>query len=170
EARVRVIAPDIGGSFGAKNGIYPEEITVPALAKYLRRPVKWAETRTEHLTVARHGRDQLHDIQLAVRADGRILGLRDRIIADLGASSRADNSVTAAFLYMTGAYDIQAYAVDAYAVATTKTAHGSVRGIGKADAACVLERMVDVTAGALGLDPAAARLTHVLPAGQFRHR
>lgn len=170
EPKVRVIIPDVGGSFGGKNGNYPEELVLPALAKYLRRPVKWAEMRTENLAVMRNGRDQLHDIELAMRADGRILGLRDRMVADLGANTGPNVSMTAASLYMTGPYDVQTYAVDAYAVATNKNSHGSVRGIGKADAAFVLERTMDIAARELGLDPAEIRLKNFVSEDDFPYR
>jgi aerobic carbon-monoxide dehydrogenase large subunit len=170
EARVRVIAPDVGGSFGAKNGVFPEEIILAYLARALRRPLKWAETRIEHLSASKHGRDQAHELELAVRSDGRILGLRDRIIADMGATARADNSLTSAFLYMSGPYDIQTYKVDAYGVATNKAAHGSVRGIGKADAAFVLERTMDVVAKELGIDPIEIRLRNFVPEEAFPYR
>ncbi len=167
DTKVRVIAPDVGGSFGSKNGNAVEEIVLAPLARYLQRPVKWTETRTEHLALARQGRDQLHEIELAARSDGRILGLRDRFVADIGATDGADNSVTAAFLYLTGAYDIRAYQADAYAVATNKTAHGSVRGIGKADASYVIERMMDVVARELRMDPTEIRLKNFVPAEAF---
>lgn len=170
EANVRVIAPDVGGSFGAKNGVYPEEVLLAYLARALRRPLKWAETRIEHLAATKQGRDQTHEIELAVRRDGRILGLRDRIIADMGATSRPDNSLTSAFLYMSGPYDIQTYQVDAYGVATNKAAHGSVRGIGKADAAFVLERTMDIAARQLGLDPIEIRLRNFIPEDRFPYR
>jgi carbon-monoxide dehydrogenase large subunit len=170
EANVRVIAPDVGGSFGAKNGVYPEEIILAYLARTLRRPLKWAETRIEHLSASKHGRDQTHELELAVRNDGRILGLRDHIVADMGATPRADNSLTSAFLYMSGPYDIQTYKVDAYGVATNKAAHGSVRGIGKADAAFVLERTMDLVARQLDLDPIEVRLRNFIPEEQFPYR
>ena len=170
DMKVRVIAPDVGGSFGAKNGNALEEFVLAPLARYLQRPVKWTETRTEHLALARQGRDQLHDIELAARSDGRILGLRDRFVADIGATDGADNSVTAAFLYLTGSYDIRSYQADAYAVATNKAPHGSVRGIGKADAAYVIERMMDIVARELGIDPTEIRLKNFVPAEAFPFR
>ncbi|MBI4212955.1 MAG: xanthine dehydrogenase family protein molybdopterin-binding subunit [Chloroflexi bacterium] len=167
ETKVRVIAPDIGGAFGGKGGYGPEEVMPPVLARHLRRPVKWTEMRTEALATANHGRDLRHDIELALRSDGRILGLRDRIVGDTGADARGQASVTAAFLYMTGPYDIQDYGVDACSVATNKTAHGSVRGIGKADAAFCIERTMDIAARELGIDPAEIRLKNFVPEEKF---
>ncbi|MBI4214047.1 MAG: xanthine dehydrogenase family protein [Chloroflexi bacterium] len=170
ETKVRVINPDVGGSFGGKNGIYPEEIILPVLARYLRRPVKWAEMRTEHLAVMRNGRDQTHYVELALRADGRVLAMRDRMIADLGANTGPNVSMTAASLYLTGPYDIQTYKVDAYAVATTKNSHGSVRGIGKADASFVMERTMNIAARQLGIDPTEIRFKNFVPEEKFPYR
>ncbi|HEY7065369.1 MAG TPA: xanthine dehydrogenase family protein molybdopterin-binding subunit [Chloroflexota bacterium] len=170
ENHIRVIIPDVGGSFGAKNGTYPEELIIPYLARKLGRPVKWAETRSEHLATVRQGRDQTHDVEVAVRADGRILAIRDRITADLGAAAYIDNALMSTVLYMTGAYDVQTYAVDAYGAATNKAPHGSLRGIGKADAAFVVERLVDMIARQVGRDPAEVRLLNFVPAEAFPYR
>ncbi|MCC7103967.1 MAG: molybdopterin-dependent oxidoreductase [Chloroflexi bacterium] len=170
ESKVRVIAPDIGGSFGGKNSYYPEDIVVTHLAHRLGRPVKWAELRTEHLATSHPGRDQAHYVEAAVRSDGRILGLRDRIVADLGAAPAVDIALTATTLYMTGGYDIQEYRVDAYGVATNKTQHGALRGIGKADASLAMERLVDIIARELDLDPADVRLNNFVPEDRFPYQ
>ena len=112
---MRVIAPDVGGSFGAKNGVYPEEILLAYLARALRRPLKWAETRTEHLALAKQGRDQTHDIELAVRSDGRVLGLKTEIRASNGAYAMwpytAALDAGQASENVPGPYDIAAYEV-----------------------------------------------------------
>src|SRR5439155_528259 len=84
-AAVRVIAPEVGGGFGAKLSVYPEELLVPWAAMRLARPVKWVEDRSEHLQATTHGRDQIHDAELAVSADGSLRGLKVRLTADLGA-------------------------------------------------------------------------------------
>jgi carbon-monoxide dehydrogenase large subunit len=170
ENQVRVIAPDVGGSFGGKVHPYPEELLVTYLAKRLKRPVKWVETRIEHLTNMRQGRDQIHHLEAAVRSDGRILALRDKIIADLGASSRSINSLPAAALYVTGAYDVQCYQVDAFGVLTNKTPQGPVRGIGKADAAYVIERVMDIVARKLDMDPAEVRMKNFVRDDAFPYR
>jgi carbon-monoxide dehydrogenase large subunit len=170
ESKVRAIAPDIGGSFGAKNSTYPEDLAISALARKLGRPVKFTELRPEHLSSSKPGRDQIHYLDVAVRKDGRILGLRDRIVADLGAASTVDNSVSSAFLYVPGAYDVQVYQADAYGVATNKAPHGSLRGIGKADAALTLERVVDIIARKLGLDPAEVRFKNFVPEDAFPYK
>jgi len=136
----------------------------------LRRPVKWAETRIEHLTNVRQGRDQIHHLQAAVRSDGRILALKSKIIADFGASTRFINSLPAAALYTTGAYDIQCQQVDAFGVLTNKTPQGPVRGIGKADAAYVIERFMDIVARQLDMDPAEIRMKNFVPEDAFPYR
>lgn len=170
ENRVRVIAPDVGGSFGGKVHPYAEEILVAYLAKRLHRPVKWVETRIEHLTNVRHGRDQVHYLQAAVRSDGRIMALKSKIVADFGATTRFINSLPAAALYSTGAYDIQCHQVDAFGVLTNKTPQGPVRGIGKADAAYVIERFMDIVARQLNLDPAEIRMKNFVREDAFPYR
>jgi aerobic carbon-monoxide dehydrogenase large subunit len=170
ESRVRVIAPDVGGSFGVKNGGYQDEVVVPLLAMKLGRPMKWAETRVEHLRCARQGRDQIHYIQAAVKKDGTVIAIRDKIIADLGCSYGVDNSITSAALYIPGVYRIQNYAVDAYGVATNKANHGSLRGIGKAEAAFVIERMMDIIARELRMDPVELRKKNFIPPEAFPYR
>ncbi|MGH7847209.1 MAG: xanthine dehydrogenase family protein molybdopterin-binding subunit [Candidatus Binatia bacterium] len=170
ESTIRVIAPDVGGSFGVKNGGYQDEVVIPLLARKLGRPMKWAETRVEHLRTARQGRDQIHYVQAAVKKDGTILAVRDKIIADLGCSYGVDNSITSAALYVPGVYTIQHYSVDAYGVATNKATHGSLRGIGKAEAAFVIERMVDIIARGLKMDPVEVRKKNYIPPEAFPYR
>jgi len=170
ENQLRVVAPDVGGSFGGKVHPYAEDVAVAYLAKRLGRPVKWTETRIEHLTNVRQGRDQIHYVEAAVRSDGRVVALRDRIVADLGATCRFVNSMQAAALYVTGAYDIQCYQVDAYGVVTNKTPQGPVRGIGKADASYVIERLMDVIARRLEMDPAELRRRNFVPENAFPYR
>jgi aerobic carbon-monoxide dehydrogenase large subunit len=170
ESKLRVVAPDVGGSFGVKNGGYQDEVVVPLLAIKLRRPMKWAETRVEHLRTARQGRDQIHYIDVAVKKDGTILAVRDKIIADIGCSYGVDNSISSAALYVPGVYQIQNYAVDAYGIATNKANHGSLRGIGKAEAAFVIERMVDIIARKLRFDPIELRKKNFIPPEAFPYR
>ncbi len=170
EGKIRVIAPDVGGSFGVKIQTYQEELLLPYLSLKLGRPIKWCETRVEHLRNGRHGRDQIHYIEMALKKDGTMLAIRDKIIADMGSTYTVDHSIQAAALYMTGVYQIQNYAVDAIGVATNKTTHGSLRGIGKADASYILERFVDIAARELQLDPIDIRLKNFIPADAFPYR
>ncbi len=170
ESRIRVIAPDVGGSFGIKIQTYQEELLLPFLSRELARPVKWCETRVEHLRNGRHGRDQIHYIEMALKKDGTILGIRDKIIADMGSTYTVDHSIMASALYVPGVYQIQNYSVDAFGVSTNKTTHGSLRGIGKADASYVIERLVDIAARELRLDPVEIRMKNFIPAEAFPYR
>ncbi|HEY1371841.1 MAG TPA: xanthine dehydrogenase family protein molybdopterin-binding subunit [Candidatus Binatia bacterium] len=170
EGKIRVIAPDVGGSFGVKIQTYQEELLLPFLSRELGRPIKWCETRVEHMRNGRHGRDQVHYIEMALKKDGTILALRDKIIADMGSTYTVDHSIMASALYMTGVYRIQDYAVDATGVSTNKTTHGSLRGIGKADAAYVIERLVDIAARKLNIDPIDIRMKNFIPAEAFPYR
>ena len=170
ESRIRVIAPDVGGSFGIKIQTYQEELLLPFLSRELARPVKWCETRVEHLRNGRHGRDQIHYIEMALKKDGTILGIRDKIIADMGSTYTVDHSIMASALYVPGVYQIQNYSVDAFGVSTNKTTHGSLRGIGKADASYVIERLIDIAARELRLDPVEIRMKNFIPAEAFPYR
>jgi len=170
EGKIRVIAPDVGGSFGVKIQTYQEELLLPYLSRELGRPIKWCETRVEHLRNGRHGRDQIHYIEMALKKDGTMLGIRDKIIADMGSTYTVDHSIQAAALYMTGVYQIQNYEVNALGIATNKTTHGSLRGIGKADASYILERLVDIAARELKIDPIDLRMKNFIPAEAFPYR
>jgi carbon-monoxide dehydrogenase large subunit len=158
EESVRVIAPDIGGGFGPKVFVYPEEILVPFLALQLRRPVKWIEDRTEHFISTAHGRDQLHDVECAFDQEGRILALRDRFLLDNGAYNPmglTDAYNTAAHLQ--GPYKIPNLSVSGTCVSTNKVPNAPYRGAGRPEAVFVMERCIDTIAPRLGLDPAEVR-------------
>jgi aerobic carbon-monoxide dehydrogenase large subunit len=170
ESKIRVIAPDVGGSFGVKIQTYQEELLLPFLSRELGRPVKWCETRVEHLRNGRHGRDQIHYIAMALKKDGTMLGITDRIIADMGSTYTVDHSIMASALYVPGVYQIQNYSVDAFGISTNKTTHGSLRGIGKADASYILERLVDIAARELKMDPVDIRMKNFIPAEAFPYR
>src|SRR5262245_59808296 len=132
--------------------------------------MKSSETRFENLPCARHRRDQIHYIEAAVNKDGTVIAIRDKIIADLGCSYGVDNSITSAALYVPGVYRIQHYGVDAYGVATNKANHGSLRGIGKAEAAFVIERTMDIIARELTMDPVELRKKNFIPPEAFPYR
>jgi aerobic carbon-monoxide dehydrogenase large subunit len=158
EATVRVIAPDIGGGFGPKVFVYPEEILVPFLALQLGSPVKWIEDRREHFISTAHGRDQVHDVELAFDNTGRILGLRDRFLLDNGAYNPmglTDAYNTAAHLQ--GPYKIPNLSVSGTCVSTNKVPNAPYRGAGRPEAVFVMERCVDLIAAKLNLDPAEVR-------------
>src|SRR5439155_15907961 len=149
---------------------YQEELLLPFLSRELGRPIKWCETRVEHLRNGRHGRDQIHYIEMALRKDGTMLAIKDKIIADMGSTYTVDHSIMASALYVPGVYQIQNYAVDAFGVATNKTTHGPLRGIGKADASYILERLVDIAARELELDPIEIRMKNVISVDAFPYR
>ena len=144
ESRLRVATPDVGGGFGPKLCVYPEDVATVAAATLLRRSVKWIEDRREHFTNAAQERDQYWSIELAADADGRVRGVRGRLIHDIGAYALQDvnipyNSATT----LTGPYVVPALAIDVAAIHTNKAPVSSVRGAGYPQAAFAMERMMD---------------------------
>jgi aerobic carbon-monoxide dehydrogenase large subunit len=157
--RLRVVVPDVGGAFGSKGVIAPEVAAIACAAEDLGRPVRWVEDRAENFLAAYQGRGLEADVELAMGADGRILGLRATLFADLGAYLYATTAVaphTTAML-ITGAYDIRAASVEVVGAATTKVPTGPYRGAGRPEAAFLIERMVDIAARELGADPIEVR-------------
>jgi aerobic carbon-monoxide dehydrogenase large subunit len=155
---VRVIAPDIGGGFGPKVFVYPEEILVPFLALQLGRPVKWIEDRREHFISTAHGRDQIHDVEFGFDQQGRMLALRDHFVLDNGAYNPmglTDAYNTAAHLQ--GPYRIPNFSVTGTCVSTNKVPNAPYRGAGRPEAVFVMERCMDLIAAKLCLDPAEVR-------------
>ncbi|GIX47524.1 MAG: dehydrogenase [Candidatus Tectimicrobiota bacterium] len=156
--RIRVVAPDVGGGFGVKASLYPEEILVPLAALLLRRPVKWIEDRREHFMASIHSREQIHDVEIGATRDGRLLAFRDRLLVDQGAYNpwgivQPYNSVA----HMLGPYRIPHFTAEACMVLTNKTPHAPYRGAGRPEAVFVMDRALDRLAQALGLDPAELR-------------
>lgn len=168
--RVRVIAPDVGGGFGIKSMVYPEELLVPALAMRYRRPVRWTDTRRENFVSATHARDQIHDIEIAVRADGTIMGLRDRYIVDAGAGN-VECLVcpynTAA--HLPGPYRIPSLEIECFTVLTNKTPNAAARGAGRPEAVFAMEGILDAAADELGLDRVEMRRRNTLRADEMPH-
>jgi len=165
EAHLRVATPDVGGGFGPKLCVYPEDVAVVAAATLLRRSVKWIEDRREHFTNAAQERDQYWSIELAADADGRVRGVRGRLIHDIGAYALQDvnipyNSATT----LTGPYVVPALAMDVVAAHTNKAPVSSVRGAGYPQAAFAMERMMDQLARVLKLDRAELRRRNLIPA------
>ena len=169
EHRIRVIAPDVGGGFGVKQEIYAEEVLVPLLAMRLGSPVKWIETRREHVTTAAHAREQWHDIELAARRDGTILAMRAELLADMGAYTRSLGvlcpSITAASL--PGPYRIKHYTCRVRAALTCKAPAAAYRGAGQPEAVFATERAVDHLARELGMDPAELRRLNFIGRDEF---
>jgi carbon-monoxide dehydrogenase large subunit len=168
QRQVRVIAPDTGGGFGAKLNVYPEEVLVPWLAMRLGRPVKWVETRREHLLSANQERDQIHDVEVGFDGEGRLIALRDRFLHDMGAYAPRGGAVphnTSSAL--PGPYRIPHLQCDMLAVYTTMVTVSAYRGAGQPQATFVMERVMDRIAQRLRLDPAAVRRVNTVPAGSF---
>ena len=160
ETAVRVIAPEVGGGFGSKLNVYGEEGIVPWLAMQTERPVKWAETRRENFAATIHGRDTINDVELALKKDGTILGLRARILADLGAYHQLLTPLIPQLtaLMHAGCYKIPAIQIDVIGVFTNKMSTDAYRGAGRPEATYNVERIMDVAAQELGMDAAEFRL------------
>ncbi len=159
ETSVRVVTPEVGGGFGSKLNVYSEEAVVPWLAIKLARPVKWTETRRENMLATIHGRDQIAYMELALRRDGSILGMRARLLADLGAYYQLLTPIipTLTALLITGCYKIPAVDIEVTGVLTNKMSTDAYRGAGRPEATYVIERMVDLAARELKMDPAEIR-------------
>ena len=165
ENRLRVATPDVGGGFGPKLCVYPEDVAVVAAAILLHRPVKWIEDRREHFTNAVQERDQYWAIEIAADADGRVRGVRGRLIHDVGAYALQDvnlpyNSAST----LTGPYMVPALAMDVLVTHTNKTPVSSVRGAGYPQAAFAMERLLDRLAHELKVDRAELRRRNLIPA------
>jgi len=166
EDRIRVVVPDVGGGFGVKEDFYPEDLLVPFAARRLGRAVKWIEERREHFLSVVHAREQVHELELALRRDGTILGLRDRIVTDMGAYVRALGFVnpSLAAASVPGPYRIADLQIDSIAVVTNKSPSSPYRGAGQPEATFARERLLDIAAHRLGLDPAELRRRNLIPA------
>ncbi|MDQ3859714.1 MAG: xanthine dehydrogenase family protein molybdopterin-binding subunit [Actinomycetota bacterium] len=170
--RTRVVLPDVGGAFGSKGAIAPEVVAVAAAAIRLGRPVKWAEDRLENFLAAYQGRGVEVDAELAVAEDGRFLALRARIFADLGAYLYPTTAVpphTTAML-LTGAYALPVAEVEVTGAATNKPPTGPYRGAGRPEAAFVIERLVELAARELDLDPVDVRRRNFVAREAFPYR
>ncbi|MDR7484673.1 MAG: xanthine dehydrogenase family protein molybdopterin-binding subunit [Armatimonadota bacterium] len=172
EDRIRLIVPDVGGAFGSKGALAPEAAVAAFLAIVHGRPVRWIEDRRENFAAAHQGRGVSAEVEMAVDGSGALLGIRARLLADLGAyllPSTANPPVTTAML-MTGAYAISAAEVELVGVATNKVPTGPYRGAGRPEAAFIVERMVDLVARDLGLDPVQVRRRNFIPPERFPYR
>lgn len=165
EERIRVVVPDVGGGFGVKEEFYPEDLLVPFAALRLGRPVKWIEDRREHFLSVVHAREQTHDLELALTRDGTIVGLRDRIVTDMGGYVRALGFVnpSLAAASVPGPYRIADLQIDSLAVVTNKSPVSPYRGAGQPEATFARERLLDLAARELGIDPADIRRRNLLP-------
>ncbi len=165
ESRLRVVAPDVGGGFGSKLNVYAEEALCLVLARRLKLPVKWIETRSENFLATIHGRGVIHDVELAATSEGKILGIRVKELADMGAYYQLLTPgipELGGWVYM-GPYDMQAYWYEFTGVMTNATPTDAYRGAGRPEATYVLERAVDALARTIGKDPAEVRRISLVP-------
>ena len=171
EIRIRVIAPEVGGGFGCKIPAYPEECLLPVLSRRLRRPLKWAETRTENLMNTTHGRGHVELIEAAYDREGRVLALRGKSIVEVGAYASMLGAAIATFTHLLacGPYGVKAVAWEIVDVYTNTMATEAYRGAGRPEAAYIIERVMDEVAARTGVDRVEVRRRNLLPAGAFPH-
>jgi len=171
---IRVVAADVGGGFGGKTSVYPEELLVAVLARRLGRPVKFASDRLEDLQATNQAFDEIVDAELGVAADGTIVALTADITGDVGAYSiypwTAALEPVQVASFLPGPYRVPNYRAAVRGVATPKAPMGPYRGVGRPPAVFVMERLVDMAARKLGLDPVELRLKNVVAAHEFPYR
>ena len=170
ESGIRVVAPDVGGGFGEKGCLFPEEVLVPYLAIVLGRPIKWMESRQENMT-AFHGRGHSVEVEAAVKSDGTILGIKVNIVADLGAYFLLSTPQVPVLTShrLTGPYRTPAMSVEVQGVVTNKPPTGAYRGAGGPEAAFCMERTIDLIALDLDMDPAEVRRVNFISSEEFPH-
>ena len=159
EHKIQVIAPDVGGGFGCKIQLYPEELLIPYLSRQLGKPVKWIEKRREHFTSTIHGRGLVEYFEAAVKNDGTLLAIKCKAYCDMGAYLQLLTPAIPGLglILMAGAYDCKAFEYEQIAVFTNKVATDAYRGAGRPEAAYAIERLMDTIARELDLDPVEVR-------------
>ncbi len=168
--RVRAIAPDVGGGFGAKLQNYPEYQAVAVAAARLGRPIRWVETRSESMLGLTHGRAQVQLMEIGARRDGTIVGLRADLIADMGAYPIGAFLPTTTQEMLGGVYAIREIACRGRSVVTNATPVAPYRGAGRPEATALIERAIDLVAAELGLDPVMVRRRNLIPPDVFPYR
>ena len=172
EHKLRVIAPEVGGGFGSKIPVYADEMIAAFCSMKLGRPVKWTETRSENYTATIHGRDHIEHVEMAATSDGKITGVRSVVYAGMGAylSTAAPGVPTILHgLMYSGPYDIGATKADIYGVFTNTTPVDAYRGAGRPEATFLVERLVDLLAAELGMDPVELRRKNLIPKFEDGH-
>jgi carbon-monoxide dehydrogenase large subunit len=167
QTQVRCIAPEVGGGFGAKIGTYPEEFVVCGIAHSLGQPVKWVESRTEDFLATNHGRNQWADFEVSAEKNGKLTGLRARVVLDSGAYPKALDLAWATWVMSTGPYLIPNLDYRVEGVYTNTMANGAYRGAGRPEAAYYLERVIDMIADEAGIDPTEVRRINFIQPEQF---
>ncbi|MCH8022474.1 MAG: molybdopterin-dependent oxidoreductase [Thaumarchaeota archaeon] len=171
EEKVRIISPDVGGGFGVKSGAPVELIVCSHASMKLGRPVKWVETRHESITCSQHGRDQVHNMEVAVSKEGKILGFKNRSIMDIGTPLFQEmSSFQSTMRLLLGCYKINDFTIDMDIIATNKGPTGPVRGNGKPEGLFVIERVIDEVARELDLDPVEVRKLNFIQPNEFPYR
>jgi carbon-monoxide dehydrogenase large subunit len=172
ENKVRAIAPEVGGGFGNKVDVSPEEALAAIMAMRLGRPVNWVESRSENFQAALHGRGQVDYVEAAVKSDGRVLGLKVRAICDIGGYYQYLSPVMGMLtgLMLPGNYDVKNVSFELQGVLTNKTPVGAYRGAGRPEATYLLECTMDKVAHTLGLDPAEVRRINFIKKDQFPYK
>jgi carbon-monoxide dehydrogenase large subunit len=168
---VDLIEVDVGGGFGARGEFYPEDFLIPFAARHVRGAVRWVEDRREHLLAMNHAREMYADVEIACSRDGKVVGLRGTVDIDLGAYVRT-NGITPprnVIQFMAGPYDVPNIALDAVVYATNKTPTGTYRGPGRYEGSFFGERLFDMAARDLGIDPAEFRRRNLLREEQLPH-
>ena len=170
--RSRVLVPDVGGAFGSKGTLAPEHAVTALAAIRAGRPIMWVEDRSENFLASYQGRGLDADAELALGVDGRFLALRAHLISDLGAYLYPVAAVSPACtaMMLTGPYDIPAASVEVVGIATNKVPTGPYRGAGRPEAAFVIERLADMAARSLGMDPAEIRRRNLIRYDAFPYR
>jgi carbon-monoxide dehydrogenase large subunit len=167
--RIRVIAPDVGGAFGAKLSIYPEYLVCAAAAFRLGRGVRWMDTRSESIVSMTHGRAQVQDVELGACRDGTVVGLRVDLLADAGAYPIATFLPATTQMMLSGVYRIPKIACRGRSAVTNTTPVAPYRGAGRPEATALLERAMDMLAVDLDMDPAEIRRRNLIPPDAFPH-
>jgi carbon-monoxide dehydrogenase large subunit len=169
EDRIRVVAPDVGGGFGVKLNHYPEEAIAVAASRRLGRPIKWTETRSEHMATTIHGRDQIDYVKMGVKRDGTITGIHIKVIADLGAYFMLLTPFIPSFTAFVagGCYKIPRVRTDITGVFTNKFPTDATRGAGRPEATHLLEVMIDQAAHEIGIAPVDIRRKNFIPKEDF---
>ncbi len=173
EHKFRVISPDVGGGFGSKIFVYPEEVAVSWLTRILQQPVKWTAERRESFVADAQGRDHVTEAELAIDADGRVTGLRVHTIANLGANLSLFAPCGPTYLYgtlLSGQYAIPAIHCHVTGVFTNTTPVDAYRGAGRPEACYLVERMMDLGAQAVHMDPAEFRRRNFIPKDAFPYQ
>jgi carbon-monoxide dehydrogenase large subunit len=167
---VRVIAPEVGGGFGVKFGLYPEDATLAVIARRLGVPVRWVETRSEHMVATTQGRDQVADLEAAVEEDGTITALRMHVTANVGAYAIFTFIPDLTLAMAVGVYRIPHVDLRSTCVFTNTTPVAAYRGAGRPEACYYIERLVDIIAAELGLTPEAVRRRNFIPPDAFPYQ